>query len=94
LLVVLPTPWIERLRKGVMYSRSFLGAREGRFNDLSTEDAERFAAKLRISGIGPAFDHMPYIPNLASLKEDVYEQSVSTLPQSFTDADSSKYPTL
>ena len=50
-----------------------------RFKELSPEEAERFAARLKKSGIGPVFDHMPYLPNLASQKEDVYEQSVSTL---------------
>ena len=38
-----------------------------------------FTTKLKKSGIGPVFDHMPYLPNLASPDEDVYKQSVSTL---------------
>jgi len=50
-----------------------------RFKDLSTEEADSFVAKLKKSGIGPAFDHMPYLPNLASTKEEVYLQSVTTL---------------
>lgn len=50
-----------------------------RFKDLSPEDADSFVVKLKKSGIGPAFDHMPYLPNLASPKEDVYLQSVTTL---------------
>ena len=50
-----------------------------RFKDLSSEDADSFVVKLKKSGIGPAFDHMPYLPNLASPKEDVYLQSVTTL---------------
>jgi deoxyribonuclease-4 len=50
-----------------------------RFKDLSAKEVESFAAKLIKSSIGPAFDHMPYLPNLASPKDDVYEQSVSTL---------------
>jgi deoxyribonuclease-4 len=29
--------------------------------------------------MGPVFDHMPYLPNLASPDADVYKQSVSTL---------------
>ena len=59
-----------------IFSRS---PRGWRFKELSTEEAERFASKLKKSGIGPVFDHMPYLPNLASPKEDVYEQSVSNL---------------
>jgi deoxyribonuclease-4 len=50
-----------------------------RAKELSSIEAENFASKLKKSGIGPAFDHMPYLPNLASPKEDVYRQSVSTL---------------
>jgi deoxyribonuclease IV len=50
-----------------------------RIKDLSTEDAEDFAAKLESSGIGPVFDHMPYLPNLASPKDGVYDNSVATL---------------
>lgn len=50
-----------------------------RFNDLSEEEAKSFTDKLKKSGIGPVFDHMPYLPNLASPDKDVYKQSVSTL---------------
>jgi deoxyribonuclease-4 len=50
-----------------------------RAKELSSEEAENFAARLKKSGIGPVFDHMPYLPNLASPKDDVYRQSVSTL---------------
>jgi deoxyribonuclease-4 len=59
-----------------IFSRS---PRGWRFNDLSTEDADRFAAKLKKSGIGPVFDHIPYLPNMASPKEEVYQQSVLNL---------------
>lgn len=50
-----------------------------RFKDLSPEEADSFVVKLKKSGIGPAFDHMPYLPNLASPREEVYFQSVTTL---------------
>ena len=50
-----------------------------RFKDLSPEEADSFVVKMKESGIGPAFDHMPYLPNLASPKEEVYLQSVTTL---------------
>lgn len=50
-----------------------------RIKDLSPEDAESFVMKLERSGIGPVFDHMPYLPNLASPKDDVYSNSVATL---------------
>jgi deoxyribonuclease-4 len=50
-----------------------------RYKDLTPEDAESFVLKMARSGIGPAFDHMPYLPNLASSKDEVYSQSVATL---------------
>jgi len=50
-----------------------------KIKDLSPEDAGSFVVKLESSGIGPVFDHMPYLPNLASPKDDVYNNSVETL---------------
>ncbi|MEA2034390.1 MAG: deoxyribonuclease IV [Euryarchaeota archaeon] len=38
-----------------------------------------FAKKLRLSGISPVIDHMPYLPNLASPKSEVYEKSIDAL---------------
>lgn len=39
---------------------------------------ETFRAKIRTTGIIPV-DHMPYLPNLASPKPDIWEKSVSAL---------------
>jgi deoxyribonuclease-4 len=50
-----------------------------KYKDLELKDLESFIAKLENSNIGPAFDHMPYLPNLASSNEEVYSQSVATL---------------
>lgn len=50
-----------------------------KFKDLSEDDVKNFTRKLADSGIAPAVAHMPYLPNLASPKEDVYEKSVETL---------------
>lgn len=47
--------------------------------DLSEAEIKSFVKKLQAAGIGPAFDHMPYLPNLASPKEEVYERSVVNL---------------
>jgi deoxyribonuclease-4 len=38
-----------------------------------------FKEKLADSGISPVFAHMPYLPNLASPRSEVYERSVETL---------------
>lgn len=45
---------------------------------LTDEDAQRFRAKIATTGILPV-DHMPYLPNLASPKPEIYEKSVATL---------------
>jgi len=50
-----------------------------KFKGLSEGDVENFTLKLADSGITPAVAHMPYLPNLASPKEDIYEKSVETL---------------
>jgi deoxyribonuclease-4 len=47
--------------------------------DISSDEAERFLAKMKASGISVAFDHMSYLPNLASPKEEVYSRSVEAL---------------
>jgi len=45
---------------------------------LSDADADLFRAKVKTTGILPV-DHMPYLPNLASPKPEIYEKSVATL---------------
>jgi len=50
-----------------------------KFKDLSEGNVENFTLKLADSGITPAVAHMPYLPNLASPKEDIYQKSVETL---------------
>ncbi|EJG06505.1 endonuclease 4 [Methanofollis liminatans DSM 4140] len=50
-----------------------------RFKDLTDAETDGFKGRLAASGLGPVVDHMPYLPNLASPKEEVYEKSVETL---------------
>ncbi len=50
-----------------------------RSRPLSDEEAGRFIARFRESCLGLAVDHMPYLPNLASPKDDVFAKSVETL---------------
>jgi deoxyribonuclease IV len=45
---------------------------------LSDEVTDLFRKKVKTTGIIPV-DHMPYLPNLASPKPEVYEKSVVTL---------------
>ena len=46
---------------------------------LVPEEADAFRAALAASGLAPAVDHMPYLPNLASPKDEQYERSVLSL---------------
>jgi deoxyribonuclease-4 len=48
------------------------------FQPLDLSVAETFRSKIRTTGLLPV-DHMPYLPNLASPKPDIYEKSVATL---------------
>jgi deoxyribonuclease-4 len=50
-----------------------------RSKDLSCDDVSKFLAKMKASGMVMAVDHMPYLPNPASPKEDVYSKSVDLL---------------
>lgn len=46
---------------------------------ISRLSAERFVSSLSQSGLFPAVDHMPYLPNLASARDEVYQKSVQAL---------------
>jgi deoxyribonuclease-4 len=46
---------------------------------LVSTEADAFRTALAASGIAPAVDHMPYLPNLASPKDEPYERSVLAL---------------
>jgi deoxyribonuclease IV len=64
-----------------------------RFGPLSDEISNAFIAKIQSSGIIPV-DHMPYLPNLASPKPDLYEKSVSTLSAELERCNRLKIPYL
>jgi deoxyribonuclease-4 len=53
--------------------------RQWHSTELDPEVAKAFANKKKTQGIEPVFAHMPYLPNLASPREDIYEKSVKTL---------------
>jgi deoxyribonuclease-4 len=50
-----------------------------RAKPLTKEASELFVSRLKESGLSPAVDHMPYLPNLASPDENVYARSVQAL---------------
>jgi deoxyribonuclease-4 len=46
---------------------------------LISETAKAFSDKVKSHDMKPVFAHMPYLPNLASPKDDIYKKSVDTL---------------
>jgi deoxyribonuclease IV len=50
-----------------------------RSREITSEEIDSFISKRKSSGIGPAVDHMPYLPNLASPKEETHLRSVEIL---------------
>jgi len=48
------------------------------YKPLSDDECETYRAKIKATGIIPV-DHMPYLPNLASPKPEIYEKSVPAL---------------
>jgi deoxyribonuclease-4 len=46
---------------------------------LNAETAKAFYDKVKMHKIAPVFVHMPYLPNLASPRTEVYEKSVKSL---------------
>lgn len=53
--------------------------RRWQFKKLVLNEIESFKEKLRKNGISPVFIHTPYLLNLSSPKEDVYQKSVMAL---------------
>lgn len=53
--------------------------RAWQFRSLTQEEVEVFTWKLEHSEMEPVVAHMPYLPNLASSRDDVYEKSVGSL---------------
>ncbi|NYT06746.1 MAG: deoxyribonuclease IV [Methanomicrobiales archaeon] len=49
------------------------------FRDLDPGEAALFRENVERSGLFPAVDHMPYLPNLATGKAEFYEKSITTL---------------
>jgi deoxyribonuclease-4 len=58
-----------------MFSRN---PRGWAYAPLTDDVCDEFRAKVKVTGILPV-DHMPYLPNLASPKEEIYEKSVQAL---------------
>ena len=53
--------------------------RQWKSTELTSETAKAFSDKVKNYDVKPVFAHMPYLPNLASPRDEVYEKSVKTL---------------
>jgi len=53
--------------------------RQWRSAKLNAETAKAFYDKVKMHQIAPVFAHMPYLPNLASPRDEIYEKSVNSL---------------
>jgi deoxyribonuclease-4 len=53
--------------------------RQWHTTELDPKIAKTFSAKVKNENLQPIFAHMPYLPNLSSPKDNVYEKSVKTL---------------
>jgi len=53
--------------------------RQWKSTELAPETAKAFSDKVRIHDMKPVFAHMPYLPNLASPRDEVYKKSVKAL---------------
>jgi deoxyribonuclease-4 len=53
--------------------------RQWKSTDLTSETAKAFSDKVKNYDIKPVFAHMPYLPNLASPRDEIYQKSVKTL---------------
>jgi deoxyribonuclease-4 len=53
--------------------------RQWRARELTVDAAQAFVEKVKRSGLTPVFSHMPYLPNLASPRDEVYAKSVAAL---------------
>ena len=47
--------------------------------EITDTEVELFKAKLKNTEIWPVFSHMPYLPNLSSSNNEIYEKSINTL---------------
>lgn len=56
--------------------------------------AKAFKDALTVSGIGPVVDHMPYLPNPAAEKPEIYARSIFTMTEELDRCDQLKIPYL
>ena len=65
-----------------------------KYSDLDRNEIEQFKAKRASSNIFPCFLHLPYLPNLAAIKEELYTKSINSLCEDLRRAETLSIPFL
>jgi len=65
-----------------------------KYKDLNLDEAEQFKAQRASSNIFPCFLHLPYLPNLAAAKKELYLKSINSLCEDLQRADTLGIPFL
>jgi len=65
-----------------------------KYNDLEPNEVEHFKANLASSNISPCFLHLPYLPNLAAAKKELYTRSINSLCEDLKRAETLSIPFL
>ena len=56
--------------------------------EITVEEIDNFKKKRREYDMDPVFSHMPYLPNFATPREEVYEKSLKTLDKEIRNCNS------
>jgi deoxyribonuclease-4 len=65
-----------------------------KYNDLDHNEVEQFKTKIASSNISPCFLHLPYLPNLAATKKELYTKSIDSLCEDLKRAEILSIPFL
>ena len=65
-----------------------------KYNPLNPNEVEQFKAKLASSNISSCFLHLPYLPNLAAAKSELYTKSINSLCEDLRRAEILSIPFL
>ncbi|MEE8382631.1 MAG: deoxyribonuclease IV [Thermodesulfobacteriota bacterium] len=65
-----------------------------KYNPLNPDEVKQFKIKLASSDISPCFLHLPYLPNLASAKSELYTKSINSLCEDLRRAETLSIPFL
>jgi deoxyribonuclease-4 len=60
--------------------------------EITVEEIDNFKKKRREYDMEPVFSHMPYLPNFATPREEVYEKSLKTLDKEIKNCNSLGIP--